>query len=89
MTDTEFTTGTPAQHPAPAEFDPSEVIFITRGVTHTEASAVTAILRGLLREESDERRSAPSRGQSAWQLNQRSIRRPITPGPGHWRGFAG
>ncbi|KFF59037.1 hypothetical protein JF66_14195 [Cryobacterium sp. MLB-32] len=73
----------------PSEFDPSEIIFVTEGVTPTEASAVIAILRSLLREESDERRSAPSRHQSAWQVNQRAIRRPIAAGQGSWRSFSG
>ncbi|TDW30671.1 hypothetical protein [Cryobacterium psychrophilum] len=80
----------PAQTAPPAsEFDPSEIVFITQGVTAAEASAVIALLRGLLREESDERRTAPGHGQSAWQMDQRSIRTPITPGPGRWRSFSG
>ncbi|MDH6235922.1 acyl-CoA carboxylase subunit epsilon [Cryobacterium sp. CG_9.6] len=91
MTDTQTHTPPPAAvaPPARAEFDPSDVIFLTPGVSDTEASAVIAILRGLLREESDERRSAPGHGQSAWQRNQRSVRSPITPGPGSWRSFSG
>jgi len=75
--------------PLASDFDPSEIVFITQGVTGTEASSVIALLRGLLREESDGRRTAPGRGQSAWQINQRSVRRPITPGPGRWRSFSG
>jgi len=75
--------------PKPSEFDPSEITFVTHDVTAAEASAVTAIIRGLLREESDIRRSTPAPGQSGWQLNQRGVRRPITPGPGRWRSFAG
>lgn len=75
--------------PKPSEFDPSEIIFVTEGVTPAEASAVVAILRGLLREESDERRTAPGHNQSAWQVNQRAIRRPITAGQGSWRSFSG
>ena len=75
--------------PKPSEFDPAEIIFVTEGVTPTEASAVTAIIRGLLREESDSRRRAPGHGQSAWQLNQRTLRRPLTNGPGRWRSFSG
>jgi len=75
--------------PLASEFDPSEIVFITQGVTDTEASSVIALLRGLLREESDGRRTAPGHGQSAWQINQRSVRQPITPGPGHWRSFSG
>ncbi|KGJ77084.1 hypothetical protein GY21_08340 [Cryobacterium roopkundense] len=75
--------------PKPSEFDPAEITFVTEGVTPTEASAVIAILRGLLREESDGRRTAPAGHQSAWQVNQRAIRRPITAGQGGWRSFSG
>jgi hypothetical protein len=73
----------------PSEFDPSELVFVTTGVSDTEVSAVSAVIRGLLREESDERRAAPEHHQSAWQRNQRSIREPVHPGSGRWRGFSG
>jgi hypothetical protein len=72
----------------PSDFDPSQLVFVTPGVTPTEAAAVTAVLRGLLREESDDRRTAPPRGQSAWQLSQRGIRGSIVPGHGQWRAFS-
>lgn len=72
-----------------AAFDPSQVTFVTSGVTPTEAAAVTAVLRGLVREESDDLRTSPDAGRSAWQLSQRSVRGPLTPGAGRWRGFAG
>ena len=75
--------------PKPSEFDPSELIFVTARVSDIEVSAVTAVIRGLLREETDERRAAPEHHQSAWQQNQRSIRRPLHPGAGRWRGFTG
>ena len=71
-----------------ADFDPSELAFVTRRVTDAEASAVTAVLRGGLQEESDGIRAAPERGQSAWQVSQRGIRGPMTPGHGRWRGFS-
>ncbi|SDK52959.1 acyl-CoA carboxylase subunit epsilon [Cryobacterium sp. Sr8] len=71
-----------------ADFDPSELAFVTRRVTDAEASAVTAVLRGVLQEESDGIRAAPERGQSAWQVSQRGIRGPMTPGHGRWRGFS-
>ncbi|TFD29446.1 hypothetical protein E3T49_10285 [Cryobacterium cryoconiti] len=63
--------------------------FVTRGVTPTEAAAVSAVLHGLVREESDSLLLAPARGQSAWQRSQRAIRSPVTPGTGRWRGFPG
>ena len=75
--------------PKPSEFDPSELVFVTHRVSDVEVSAVTAIIRGLLREESDERRAAPELGQSAWQQNQRPMRVPVYPGANRWRGFSG
>ena len=62
--------------------------FVTRGVTSTEAAAVSAVLHGLVREESDNLHQAPARGQSAWHRSQRGVRVPLTPGRGHWRGFS-
>ncbi|WP_104082422.1 acyl-CoA carboxylase epsilon subunit [Cryobacterium sp. Y11] len=73
----------------PSEFDPAELIFVTARVSDVEVSAVTAVIRGLLGEESDERRAAPKQHRSAWQRNQRAIRQPVYPGAGRWRGFTG
>lgn len=70
-------------------FDTSQVTFVTRGVTPTEIAAVTAVLRGLLQEESDQLRSALPAPRSAWQVSQRSVRAPLVPGAGRWRGFSG
>lgn len=70
------------------DLDPSQLVFRTHGVTDAENAAVTAVLRGLMREESDDRRSAPPRGMSAWQTSQRGIRQPLIPGHGRWRGFS-
>ena len=73
----------------PSEFDPSELVFVTNPVSDVEVSAVTAVIRGLLREESDERRAAPEQHRSAWQQGQRAIRQPVLPGAGRWRVFTG
>ena len=62
--------------------------FVTRSVTPTEAAAVSAVLHGLVREETDNLRLAPVRRQSAWQRSQRGVRLPLTPGAGRWRGFS-
>jgi hypothetical protein len=70
-------------------FDPSEVTFVTRGVSDAEVAAVTAVLRGLLQEESDHKRRRPQPPRSAWQISQRSVRGPFTPGAGRWRSFTG
>ena len=61
--------------PAPgSEFDPSEIQFVTQRVSPTEVAAVTAVIRGLLQEESADLRT-PTHGQSAWQSSQRQIGR--------------
>jgi len=81
-----------ASHPTEpdlAGIDPADIIFVSRAVSATERSAVTAVLQGLLQEESDGGRTAPARGQSAWQRSVRSIRSPLNPGPGQWRSFSG
>jgi hypothetical protein len=78
---------TPAFSTPPAGIDPAEIIFVSRHVTAMEASAVTAVLQGLLQEESDGSRRAPAHGQTAWQRSTRPIRRPLNPGPGQWRSF--
>jgi hypothetical protein len=70
--------------PNPAE----DLMFLTRGVTHPEAAAVSAVLSGLLREESDSLRKAPEGIQSAWQNSARSIRPSVRAGQGQWRGFS-
>ncbi len=70
--------------PDPAE----ETLFLTRGVTPTEAAAVSAVLRGLLREETDNLRRAPEGSQSTWQVSARAIRPAVRAGEGQWRGFS-
>lgn len=75
--------------PAPgSEFDPSEIQFVTQHVSPTEIAAVTAVIRGLLLEESADLRT-PEHGQSAWETSRRALRQPLVPGHGQWRGFRG
>jgi hypothetical protein len=74
---------------AAAGFDQSQISFVTRGVSDAEVAAVTAVLRGLLHEESDSLRRSPDRVRSAWDLGQRAIRSPLQPGAGRWRSFTG
>lgn len=73
--------------PTPQNFTPADVHFVTRGVNAVEVSAVTAVIRGLLREESDDNGMTATLGESAWQRSQRGIRSPVVPGPGRWRSF--
>ncbi|MFT2816947.1 acyl-CoA carboxylase subunit epsilon [Leifsonia sp. A12D58] len=70
------------------EFDPSDIVFVTPHVSSTEVAAVTAVVRGLLQEESADLRT-PAPGQSAWQKSQRALRSPLSPGTGVWRSFSG
>jgi hypothetical protein len=78
-----------AEPGAAASFDQSQISFVTRGVSDAEVAAVTAVLRGLLHEESDHLRRSPDRIRSAWDLGQRAIRSPLQPGAGRWRSFTG
>jgi hypothetical protein len=73
----------------PKDFDGSQIEFVTRGVSDAEVAAVTAVLRGLLQEESDQLRRSPERARSAWDVGQRAIRSPLEPGAGRWRSFTG
>jgi hypothetical protein len=71
----------------PSGFDPADLTFVTRGVTDQEAAAVTAVLRALLREESDSLRAAPAAARSAWLDSQRAVRPALTLRRDRWRGF--
>ncbi|MET0726518.1 MAG: acyl-CoA carboxylase subunit epsilon [Leifsonia sp.] len=66
-----------------------DIVFVTRNVTAEESAAVTAVVSGLLQEESAQARLAPEAGQSAWQRSQRSVRGRIDQGPGRRRSFSG
>jgi hypothetical protein len=71
----------------PPGFDPADLTFVTAGVTDQEAAAVTAVLRAVLREESDSLRAAPAGQRSAWLDSQRAIRPTLARGDARWRGF--
>ncbi|PXA70107.1 acyl-CoA carboxylase subunit epsilon [Cryobacterium arcticum] len=69
-------------------FDPADLTFVTSGVTDQEAAAVTAVLRALLRAESDTLHAATPHGaKTAWQDSQRPLRTALARGEGRWRGF--
>ena len=71
----------------PNTFDPTDLTFVTTGVSDQEAAAVTAVLRALLRAESDSLRAiTPTGAASAWQDSQRPLRGALAPGEGRWRG---
>ncbi|RFA22615.1 acyl-CoA carboxylase subunit epsilon [Subtercola boreus] len=74
------------QQGEPAESSSVPVVVTSRNVSASELAAVSAVVQGLLAEEGDARRAAESRGQSAWQRSQRSLRGTVEPGPGRWNG---
>jgi len=53
-----------------------------------EVAAVTAVLSGVLEELADERGRELATGTTAWRRSQRSLRVPLAPGHGAWRGFS-
>ncbi|UAJ80538.1 hypothetical protein IT072_05800 [Leifsonia sp. ZF2019] len=72
-----------------AGLDPSQIRFITRGVTAEEVAAVTAVLTAAAAEQAAAARDArPATGPDAWGRSQRSLRTPLSPGPGAWRSFS-
>ena len=74
----------------PAGLDPSQLRFVTRGVTAEEIAAVTAVLTAAAAEQAAAARDArPQQGPDAWERSQRRLRSPLTPGIGMWRSFSG
>lgn len=74
----------------PSELDPSQLRFLTKGVTPEEVAAVTAVLATAAAEAAAAARDArPQHGPDGWERTQRSLRRPLDGGPGAWRSFSG
>lgn len=72
------------------ELDPSQIRFVTRGVTAEEIAAVTAVLTAAAAEQAAAASGArPAAGPDAWARSQRQLRSPLSPGPGAWRSFSG
>lgn len=70
--------------------DPSQIRFVSRGITAEEIAAVTAVLTAAAAEQAANSNDArPSTGQDAWARSQRHLRTPLDPGPGAWRSFSG
>ena len=83
-------TGRHAATDDPSPLDPSQLRFLTKGVTPVEIAAVTAVLATAAAEAAAAARDArPQHGPDGWQRTQRSLRKPLTPGPGVWRSFSG
>jgi hypothetical protein len=70
--------------------DPSQLRFVTRGVTAEEIAAVTAVLTvAAAEQDAAARGSRPAAGADGWQRSQRPLRTLLIPGPGQWRSFSG
>ncbi len=69
---------------------PSIDLSIISGVpTAEELAAVTATISAMVEESAADTALDAGGGMSAWQRSQRSIRGPVVPGRGMWRGFDG
>lgn len=78
-----------ALHRANGEEEPVNFTFKTRGLTATEIAAVTAVITAAVHEHAVDNSVRTPHVRSAWNLSQRPIRRPLTPGAGTWRSFSG
>lgn len=61
----------------------ADLRFVTRGVTHDEAAAVTAVILAALDEQSGGDHAAEP-GRDPWVRSGNAIRRPVEVGPGSW-----
>lgn len=78
-------TGEPQSGPdAASGFDPASLHFTTLHVTAAERAATTAVIGGLLEQESALLGHAPGHGATAWQRSQRPLRTAFTPGHNRW-----
>lgn len=70
------------------EADVPEITVIGGNPTAVELAAVTAVVTALAQEQRDDDRITSGSAVSAWHRSQRSLRLPLAPGPGAWRGFS-
>lgn len=66
----------------------SDIRVVSPNATPEEIAAVTVVITQALDELAEELGAAAAPGVSAWQRSQRSLRRPLSPGPGAWRSFS-
>lgn len=74
--------------PRHAESVSPSIRIIAGSPTAEELAAVTAILAHALDEAAAEQTQEVVRA-SAWDRSRASLRSPLHPGPGAWRGFSG
>jgi len=66
-----------------------EIRVVSPSATPADVAAVTVVVSQALAELADELGAEADPGVSAWQRSQRSLRTPLSPGQGAWRGFSG
>ena len=66
-----------------------DIRVVSPSASPEEIAAVTAVVTQALDELADEMGAHAGPGVSAWQRSQRSLRTPLSPGPGAWRSFSG
>ena len=82
--------GAHADEPRGSALDPSQLRFLTRGVTAEEVAAVTAVLAAAAAEQAAAAKEAQAEhGPDAWARTQRALRGELRPGAGAWRSFSG
>ena len=71
--------------PSDAEVDAraAELRFVTRGVTHEEAAAVTAVVLAAL-DEGGGAASVAEPARNPWVRSAHALRSPFEVGPGNW-----
>jgi hypothetical protein len=67
----------------------ADVVVLSGNPDENELAAVDALLAGVLEELAEEQGRRQLTGPSAWERTQRSVRAPVHPGHGQWRGFSG
>ncbi|WP_374007786.1 acyl-CoA carboxylase epsilon subunit [Leifsonia sp. LS-T14] len=82
--------GAHAKEEGPSPLDPSQLRFVTRGVTAEEVAAVTAVLAAAAAEQAAaDAEARTEQGPDAWARTQRALRPELRPGAGAWRSFSG
>ncbi len=70
-----------------SEVPGASIRVVSRGATDSEIAAVTAVLTAALDELAAANDAETPAGPTAWQRSQRTLRTPLTPGPGAWQRF--
>ena len=66
-----------------------DIRVVSPSATAEDIAAVTVVVTQALAELAEELGAEQGPVVSAWQRSQRSLRAPLTPGPGAWRSFSG